>query len=277
MSHARLALPADLQKKVDFARNQTIPSRDSVRLVLDCLDLTSLTGLETEESITDMCEKAERYRLASVCILPKFVKQAAEILQGSDVVVATVINFPFGNQRTSSNQGATTNTTARDIWNAVKDGAKQIDIVQPYNERPGVAQDFMRSARRTCPSTVTLKAILESAAFSDVERLSNAAIIAISSGVDCIKTSTGKHPNGGATLEAAAVMLDAISRSRHTVGIKITGGVASLEECLQYMALKKIFSRSTRIDPTNFRIGASRLLDSLVLLDGADPQSPIPA
>lgn len=264
MSHSPLRLGRTLQKKVDFARMQTVPSEDSIHTVLSCLDLTSLTGNEAPDDVQDLCLKSKFYELASVCVLPQYVRQASRELKGTDIKVATVINYPFGNKRTGSNQTATTKTLAQDIWTALKDGAEQIDIVQPYTEHPGVANEFIRAARMVIPPYATMKVILETAAFNDTAALYDAALIAISSGADCIKTSTGKHPHGGATLEAAAVMLDAIAHSRKETGIKITGGISSLEDCLTYMALKKIFSAHS-INPSNFRIGASRLLDALAV------------
>lgn len=262
MSQSPLRLSRALQKKVDFARMQTVVAPDSAHNVLSCLDLTSLSGNETLGDISELCRKSKFYELASVCVLPQYVRQASTELKGSGVKVATVVNFPYGNKRTGSDQVATPNTVPRDIWTALKDGAGQIDIVQPYTENPGAANDFMRAARMVIPPTVTMKVILESAAFNEVSALYDAALIAVTSGADCLKTSTGKHPHGGATLEAAAVMLDAIAHSRKTTGIKITGGISSLEDCLTYMALKKIFSANA-ISPSNFRIGSSRLLDVL--------------
>jgi deoxyribose-phosphate aldolase len=88
--------------------------------------------------------------------------------------------------------------------------------------------------------------------------------IAIASGADCIKTSTGKHAHGGASLDAVAVLLQAIKKSRRTIGVKVSGGIRSAEECAQYISLQQLFNGQNSVKAELFRIGGSTVLESLL-------------
>ncbi len=264
MSNSSFYLPPDMVRKVQMAKNQSVVTPDIARLALDCLDLTSLSGKETDEDIRRICYQAITYSLPTICVFPDKVKMATQYLKGTDIIVSTVINFPYGNRRTNSDDLATIETTAEDISRAVALGAKQIDIVQPYDARPGYAQDIIRAARLASPAEVTLKSILETAAYRDTDDLANAALIAISSGADCIKTSTGRHAHGGASLDAVAILLQTIKKSNRSIGIKISGGIKSAEDCAQYIALQRSFFGWNSVQPHLFRIGGSSVLESLL-------------
>lgn len=264
MSKSFLYLAPDIERKVQMAKNQLVVTPEIARLALDCLDLTSLSGDETESDIRNLCHKAITYHLQSICVFPDKVKMASQWLKGTNVKVATVINFPYGDRRTNSDELASVETTAEDVSRAVAMGAGQIDIVQPYDTRPGHAQDLIRSARLACPENVTLKSILETASYKDTSDLADAVLIAISSGADCIKTSTGRHVHGGATLDAAAILLQTIKKSGQSIGIKISGGIKTGEECAQYMALQRIFLGWDSVRPELFRIGGSKVLENLL-------------
>lgn len=264
MSKSYLHLPPDIERKIMMAKNQSVVTPEVARLALDCLDLTALSGKETDADIRKLCNKAITYHLMAVCVLPDKVKMAHQWLRGTDVKVATVINFPHGDRRTNSDNFATAETTAEDVARAVAMGANQIDIVQPYDTRPGHAQDIIRAARLACPSDVTLKSILETASYKDSRDLTNAVLIAISSGADCIKTSTGRHVNGGASLDAAAVLLHTIKNTGRSIGVKISGGIKSAEDCAQYIALQRSFFGWNSVQPELFRIGGSQVLESLL-------------
>jgi deoxyribose-phosphate aldolase len=259
-----LYLPPELERKVKMAQNQTNVTPEIARLAMDCLDLTSLSGKETDEDILNLCKTAIKYHLPTICVFPDKVKIAARILRGTDVKISTVINFPYGDRRTNRDDFATVETTAEDVSRAVGDGARQIDIVQPHDVRPGHAQDIIRAARLACPAGITLKSILETASYKDSYDLADAVFIAIASGADCIKTSTGKHVHGGASLDAVAVLLQAIKKSNRTIGVKVSGGIKSAEECAQYISLQQLFNGNNSVKPELFRIGGSIVLESLL-------------
>lgn len=259
-----LVLPPSLMRKVQFAKDQNrIKSNDVLRTILDCTDLTSLTGKETEQDIRLLCQKATLYGVASVCVMHKHVKTAVSYLKDTGINVATVINYPYGNKRTGTEEEVSVGSTIQDIEFAIKDGAKQVDIVYPFTEPQCTAREILNAARCACPENIMLKAILETAIYSDIEDLQDVSELAIACGIDCLKTSTGKHSLGGATPEAVAVMMDVIKKEKKQIGVKITGGLSSIEDCIPYLALRKLFFGASNINPHNFRFGASRLLDNI--------------
>lgn len=267
MEKSPLCLSADIEKKVNMARHQSVASPSVARYAIDRLDLTSLKGDETDRDIKILCAKAMTHSVHSVCIYPDKVKQVADILKDSKIVTATVINFPTGLYRTNSDEEATAETTAEDISKAIAMGAEQVDIVYPYSVNKSEQQyihDILESARLSCPPQVTLKVILETSAYDNAADLKLACKAALSEKVDCLKTSTGKHERGGATLEAVAIMLQSIKESGQNVGIKITGGVATTEDCAQYIALNKMITGRDKPPGDRFRFGGSKLLDNLL-------------
>ena len=274
MSKSHLYLPPEIERKIQMAKNQSVVTPQIARLALDCLDLTALSGEETDNDIRKLCHQAITYRLTAVCVFPDKVKMASQWLKDTAVKVATVINFPYGDRRTNSDELATAETTAEDIARALAMGAMQIDIVQPHDTRPGHAQDIIRAARIACPKEITLKSILETASYKDTHDLANATLIAIASGADCVKTSTGRHAHGGASLDAAAILLQTIKQSGRSIGIKISGGIKTAEDCAQYIALQRSFFGWSSVQPDLFRIGGSQVLDNLLqkLTVSSDPR-----
>ncbi len=267
-STSPLKLPTDLERKVVFARNQNIATPAVARYAMNCLDLTSLSGQETEQDIKNLCAKGMVHGVHSICIYPDKVEQVSKILAGTKIVTATVINFPTGLYRTNSDEPATAETTAEDISKSIAMGAGQVDIVYPYSvnkKEQAYINDILQAARSACPTQdATLKVILETSAYDNVGDLKYACKAALDAKFDCLKTSTGKHEKGGATLEAVAVMLQAIKESGRNVGIKITGGVATTEDCAQYIALNKMITNMEHPSGDRFRFGGSKLLDNLI-------------
>lgn len=263
-----LTLTDKLNRKVSFALNQ-VGTRETARLAMNCLDLTALNGDETKAEILDLCDVAKYNQLAAVCVYPEHLATARKAIRDGDVAVATVINFPFGDKRTGSSEKATVETTQADITKALDDGANQIDIVLPHaaflrGERNYV-RDILVAAGDLCRArNATLKVILETAAFDQSGTLRFACQTAITAGAHCLKTSTGKHPKGGASMDAVAIMLDEISKCRHVVGIKVSGGVKTNTECAQYIMLARSVLGWDCINPRLFRIGSSSILPHLL-------------
>ena len=251
-------------------------TRETARLAMDCFDLTSLKGNETKEEIHDICDIALHNGLASVCVYPEHVKAAHAVLDGGQVAIATVINFSDGVHRTQSDEIATPDTVKIDIEAALKNGARQMDIVFPRHHFDKgdflKVKEILRAARKSCGDSVTLKCIFETASFNNAQDLRTACRIAIDQNIDCLKTSTGKHPSGGATLEAAAILLQEAQMAGRPVGVKISGGVKSNEDCAQYITLARGIRGHNSITPEFFRIGASSLIKDLIVALG--PKSP---
>ena len=203
--------------------------------------------------------------MAAVCVWPAFVAQAHALLAGSGIRVATVVNFPAGDDDVLSVRTAT-----RQV---IVDGADEVDMVVPWRalaagERGVVAatvlevKDAARSHR--------LKAILETGELRDPDLIRRAADEALAGGADFLKTSTGKVPVN-ATPEAAAILLDAIRASGRDVGLKPAGGVRTTADAARYLDLCDRTMGEGWATPARFRIGASGVLTALLAtLDGAE-------
>jgi deoxyribose-phosphate aldolase len=224
------------------------------------MDLTALgedCGIATVE---ELCEKARTHRTAAVCVWPDFVIQADAALGGSGVAIATVVNFPSGDER-PYNVGVLTD-------HALVDGATEIDVVLPYRafvagNMTAVTQVLEVVRRITTRSGALMKVILETGELGDSSQIAQAARCAIDHGADFIKTSTGKTPVS-ATPAAVEVMLTEILVAGREVGIKPSGGIATLADAAAYISLADQIMGADWATPARMRLGASRLLDALV-------------
>lgn len=266
-------LNEELTCEVEMAR-ASAGSPQTSRLAMDCLDYTSLTGKESDQKIVDLCHGAMRHDLGSVCIYPPYIKTASEVIGERNVNIATVINFPSGSKRSLSDDAATPETTAKDVSRAIAVGAGQVDIVLDHEAfRAGNLEDtraLLEACRAATSKGVTMMVILETASFESADDLHRACQMAIEAGTDFLKTSTGFHDNGGATLEAAAILMDEAAKAQHQVGVKISGGVKTPDDCAQYMALAHSIMGPGAVKFDTFRIGASSLLGPLLESVGLD-------
>lgn len=256
-----------LKAKIAWARN-AVGTAETAQTAIHCMDATSLSGSETKSDIETLTNNALTHQTASVCVYPQHVATASQIKSahpqnGHNLHIATVINFPYGNKRTNSDEMATTETIAEDVSKAIANGATQIDIVFPYkeflSEAVGAqkAEEFLNACRDASTGDTIMKVIVESAAYQNEDILRQACKIAVDSGTNSLKTSTGKHELGGATLEAAAILMDEANNAPNPVGVKISGGVKNNQDCAQYIALAKSIFGAESINPNKFRIGAS--------------------
>lgn len=223
------------------------------------IDLTSLNESDSEESIALFCQKAfsPLGEVAALCVYPQFVKQVHQFLQGRAVRLATVINFPNGDQ--------TLEQAENQIRQAIQDGADELDVVFPYQRflkgEKEAAFSFIKACREACGQQV-LKVILETGALKDKALIAEVTKAMVSAGADFIKTSTGKIPVG-ATLEAAQTILETLKPLNQNVGLKISGGIREPEQALEYLELVKAMMGEGWLNPNHFRIGASQLIDKL--------------
>ena len=228
---------------------------------LRSLDLTDLTETCTDQAIDALCRKAldPRGPVAAVCVWPQFVKRAQEGLKGSSVRIATVVNFPAG--------GEDVGRVTDDVQEALSDGANEIDLVLPYGAvRRGdlaAATEMVEAVRELVDGDRLLKVILETGELKDAALIETASRIAIESGADFIKTSTGKTPVS-ATPEAAEIMLNAIKASGKPVGLKPSGGIRTVADAKVYLDLADRILGQGWATPRTFRIGASSVYDALI-------------
>jgi len=229
--------------------------------LLQLIDLTSLNDSDTAETISAVCQKAVTSfgHVAAVCFYPQFVKLAKSKLANTPVKIATVANFPEGNQSLEHIFSV--------IKQAISDGANEIDVVFPYQDflkgDKEKSYELIRQCKAACGESILLKVILETGALMQDAVIAEVSYNVCHAGADFLKTSTGKI-SVGATLDAARVMLETIKKIPRSIGIKISGGVRSIEQAGQYIELAQHIMGPQWISPAHFRIGASQLVDQII-------------
>ncbi|MEG3755343.1 deoxyribose-phosphate aldolase [Psychromonas arctica] len=237
-----------------------LASRQAIHL----MDLTTLNDDDTDQKVIDLCKQAHSAagNTAAVCIYPRFIPIARKTLQAqgtTDVKIATVTNFPHGNDDVAI---AVAETKA-----AVAYGADEVDLVFPYKAliagNASVGEEMVKACREVCGEAVALKVIIETGELKTAELIEQASLICIEAGADFIKTSTGKVPVN-ATLEATKVMIESIKKSGKDVGFKAAGGVKDAQTANDYMQLARDIMGADWVDVDHFRFGASSLLGNLL-------------
>ena len=233
---------------------------DRARVAISLLDLTDLADNHSAVGIDRLCERAAEHQVAAVCIWPEHVPRCVELLADSGVGIATVVNFPKGNQQVGK--------VLEETLTALSDGATEIDVVMPYKMfcngdiKPTAA--MIEAVGDLVAPPGILKVILETSELPDAAAVRSAAELAIGLGADFVQTSTGKA-SGGATLDAARVMLEAIADTDRTVGIKPSGGVKTFDDAMAYLDVAAEVMGDDWVVPATFRFGASSLLDALLV------------
>ena len=241
-----------------------------LKTIHGCIDLTSLTSLDTKESIWKMVDTVNDFEgtrpdvpnVAAICVYPLFVETVKQALTAQEVKIASVAGgFP-------SSQTFTEVKIAETAM-AVMQGADEIDVVmnlgyfleENYDELSEEIQEIKESCR-----DAKLKVILETGALQTPESIQKAAVLAVYSGADFIKTSTGKgYP--GATPEAVYTMCQVLKKyhsiTGKRVGIKVAGGVRTAEEAVRYYTIVKEVLGNDWLNKDLFRIGASSLVEDI--------------
>lgn len=200
------------------------------------IDHTLLKAEATKEQIEKLCAEAKQFNFASVCVNPTWVKRSSELLQGTDVLVCTVIGFPLG-----ANTPAVKAFEAND---AIANGAKEVDMVINIgalkDKNYDLVQADIAAVVEAAKDSALVKVIIESCLLTDEEKV-KACELAVAAGADYVKTSTG-FSTGGATAEDITLMRKTVGPE---LGVKASGGVRSLED------MKKM------VDAGATRIGAS--------------------
>lgn len=241
------------------------PNVELAQKIYQLLDLTSLNDSDTENSVAVFLNQAKSSfgHVAAVCLAPSFVRMAHAQFLSSPVKVATVANFPNGDQDIE--------TTLIEINTALADGADEIDVVFPYRRylagERHYAHTFIESCKAACGDNVLLKVILETGVLQAPEIIAEASFDVLMAGADFIKTSTGKVEQG-ASLEAAVTMLLVIKevgqQVKRQLGFKAAGGIRDMATAAQYIELAERIMGHTWVTPNTFRIGASRLVDEIL-------------
>jgi len=197
------------------------------RRVADFVDHTLLKAEATRADIVKLCAEAREHRFAAVCVNPVWVDVCAAELRGTDVAVASVCGFPLG--------ADTSETKAAEAAEATARGAAEVDMVAAIGHIKGgewrYVEDDIRAVVEACRRGGALvKVIIESAVLAP-EDIVKASAVAKLAGAHFVKTSTGFHPAGGATVAAVRLMRLTVGDD---LGVKAAGGV---RDCATALAM----------------------------------------
>jgi deoxyribose-phosphate aldolase len=245
---------------------------------ISCMDLTTLSGDDTEDRVRRLCAKARQpiehelvkqlqiealdIKVAAVCVYHRFVETAVRALEGSGVRVAAVsAGFPAGLSPMEER--------VAEIRRSVEAGAHEIDIVitralvfgGKWQELYDEVAEFKQACGR-CP----MKAILATGDLLTLRNVARASLVAMMAGADFIKTSTGKE-SVNATLPVGFVMTRAIreyaQETGMAVGFKAAGGIRAARQATEWLALMKEELDLSWMQANLFRFGASGLLNDI--------------
>ncbi|HCO95902.1 MAG TPA: deoxyribose-phosphate aldolase [Phycisphaerales bacterium] len=207
------------------------------------IDHSLLSPVLTDRQLEEGCQVAVDYNVASVCIMPCYLRRCAEILKGSTVRAGTTIGFPHG--------GHTTTTKLAEAERALDDGGEELDMVVNISKVLSGDWDYVRSEIKavvdlTHAGGQKVKVIFENC-FLNREHKIKLCEICGDMGADWVKTSTG-YGSGGATIDDLKLMRE---HSPDHVQVKAAGGIRDLDALLEVRTLGVT------------RVGASRTTDIL--------------
>jgi deoxyribose-phosphate aldolase len=242
---------------------------------ISCMDLTTLSGDDTNERVRRLCSKARQplqqdlveklgiaelnIQVAAVCVYHLFVETARRALEGASVKVAAVsTGFPAGLSPLEERMA--------EIRRSVDAGADEIDVVitraHVFGAKWQNLYDEIVAFKDAC-GKAHLKVILGTGDLLTLRNVARASLVAMMAGADFIKTSTGKEAVN-ATLPVGLVMTRAIrefaQQTGMAVGFKPAGGIRTAKQSLEWLALMKEELGSSWLEPHLFRFGASGML-----------------
>jgi deoxyribose-phosphate aldolase len=245
---------------------------------ITCMDLTTLSGDDTEERVRRLCAKAKRpiqqdlveklgveqlgIKVAAVCVYHTFVETALHALNGSGIHVAAVsAGFPAGLSPLAER--------VAEIRRSLEAGADEIDVVitraHVFGARWQALYDEIAAFRQAC-GAAHMKVILGTGDLVTLRNVARASLVAMMAGADFIKTSTGKE-SVNATLPVSLVMIRAIreyaQETGMAVGFKPAGGIRTAKQSLDWLAMMKEELGNSWLRADMFRFGASGLLGDI--------------
>ena len=243
----------------------------AIDTAISMVDLTTLEGADTPGKVKAMCSKAlhpdptdlSTPSVAAVCVYGDLVETARSVVGDRIHVAAVATAFPSGR--------ASLEVKLLDTQEAVAAGADEIDMV--IDRGAFLSGDYSKVAReieavkQACGSA-HLKVILETGELKTLDNVKRASYLAMRSGADFIKTSTGKV-TPAATLPVTLVMLEAVrdyySQTGIRIGVKAAGGIRTSKDAIKYLVLVNETVGEEWLTPDYFRFGASTLLNDLLL------------
>jgi deoxyribose-phosphate aldolase len=245
---------------------------------ISCMDLTTLSGDDTDERVRRLCAKARQpiqqdlveklgieelgIKVGAVCVYHTFIETALYALEGSGVHVAAVsTGFPAGLSPLAER--------VAEIRRSVEAGAHEIDVVitrgHVFGGRWQALYDEVAAFKHAC-GRAHMKVILGTGDLLTFRNVARASYVAMMAGADFIKTSTGKEPTN-ATLPVSLVMVRAIreyaQQTGMAVGFKPAGGIRTAKQSLDWLAMLKEELGLSWTRAELFRFGASGLLGDI--------------
>lgn len=245
---------------------------------ISCMDLTTLSGDDTDERVRRLCAKARhpiqqelerklgieelQVKVAAACVYHTFVETALNALEGSGIHVAAVsTGFPAGLSPLAER--------VAEIRRSVEAGAHEIDVVitraHVFGGRWQALYDEIAAFKQACGPR-HMKVILGTGDLLTLRNVGRASVVAMMAGADFIKTSTGKEPTN-ATLPVGLVMTRAIreyaQQTGMAVGFKPAGGIRTAKQSLDWLAMIKEELGESWMRAEMFRFGASGLLSDI--------------
>jgi len=245
---------------------------------ISCMDLTTLSGDDTDERVRRLCAKAQQpiqhdlvqklgieelgIKVAAVCVYHTFIETALHALEGSGVHVAAVsTGFPAGLSPLAER--------VAEIRRSVEAGAHEIDVVitrgHVFGGRWQALYDEVAAFKQAC-GAAHMKVILGTGDLLTLRNVARASFVAMMAGADFIKTSTGKEPTN-ATLPVSLVMVRAIreyaQQTGMAVGFKPAGGIRTAKQSIDWLAMMKEELGPSWMRAEMFRFGASGMLGDI--------------
>lgn len=266
-------------------RAASLPARRSVKKAhqaawllraVTCIDLTTLSGDDTDRRVARLCAKARQpvsaellaklgmgpITTGAVCVYHEMIPAARAALKDTNIPIAAVsTGFPAGLSPLE--------LRIKEIEMSVAAGASEIDIVisrrHVLSGNWQALYDEMQAFRAAC-GEAHVKAILATGELGSLRNVARASVVCMMAGADFIKTSTGKE-SVNATLPVSLVMIRAIrdyyDRTGMRVGYKPAGGISKAKDAITYLALMKEELGDRWLKPDLFRFGASSLLNDI--------------
>jgi len=245
---------------------------------ISCMDLTTLSGDDTEDRVRRLCAKARQpiqqelvqklgveelgIKVGAVCVYHTFIETALHALSGSGVPVAAVsTGFPAGLSPFAER--------VAEVYRSAEAGANEIDVVitraYVFGGRWQALYDEVAAFKHAC-GTAHMKVILGTGDLLTLRNVGRASVVAMMAGADFIKTSTGKEPTN-ATLPVSLVMVRAIreyaQQTGMAVGFKPAGGIRTAKQSIDWLAMMKEELGLSWTRAELFRFGASGLLGDI--------------
>lgn len=248
----------------------------AIDTAISMIDLTTLEGADTPGKVKALCTKAVRPdptdnsvpHVGAVCVYNDMVKIAREHLDnngGKEIPVAAVSTaFPSGR--------ASLDVKKQDTEDAIANGATEIDMVIDrgafLSGNLGKVFTEIVCIKEICGDRAHLKVILETGELATYDNVRRASFLAMAAGADFIKTSTGKV-SPAATAPVVLVMLEAVrdyfQMTGQRIGVKPAGGIRTTKDAIKQLVLVNETAGPEWLDPNLFRIGASALLNDLLM------------